>query len=93
MSIIKEEIIMLNGIKQRARVGPGGTVEIRAPELPEGVTVEVIVLLEPVEQDTTEYLLSTEENRNHLFKALKNIEDHQNLVVITPEEWNEKYSI
>lgn len=84
---------MLNGIKQRARVGPGGTVEIQSPELPEGKTVEVIILLVPVEQDTTEYLLSTKANRDHLHEALKNVETRQNLVVVTPEEWNEKYSI
>ncbi|MDZ7964729.1 MAG: hypothetical protein RM368_07090 [Nostoc sp. DedSLP03] len=37
---------MLNGLKQKAIVKPGGIVEICSPELPAGATVEVIVLLE-----------------------------------------------
>jgi antitoxin YefM len=81
------------GIKQRTRVGSGGTVMIQSPELPEGVLVEVIVLIEPSEQDTTDYLLSTEANRQHLLEALDHIEHRQDLVVITPEEWHEKYCL
>jgi len=37
---------MLNGLRQKAIVKPGGVVEICSPELPAGATVEVIVLLE-----------------------------------------------
>lgn len=37
---------MLNGLRKKAIVKPGGVVEIYSPELPTGVTVEVIVLLE-----------------------------------------------
>ncbi|MEH1904683.1 MAG: hypothetical protein V7L04_25585 [Nostoc sp.] len=37
---------MLNGLRQQAIVKPGGVVEISSPELPAGVTVEVIVLIE-----------------------------------------------
>ncbi|MBW4580241.1 MAG: hypothetical protein KME42_11810 [Tildeniella nuda ZEHNDER 1965/U140] len=37
---------MLNGLRQKVIVQPGGLVEVRSPELPAGVTVEVIVLLE-----------------------------------------------
>lgn len=37
---------MLNGLRQQAIVKTGGVVEISSPELPAGVTVEVIVLLE-----------------------------------------------
>ncbi|MDF5736262.1 MULTISPECIES: hypothetical protein [unclassified Nostoc] len=37
---------MLNGLRQKAIVKPGGVVEISSPELPAGVTVEVIVLIE-----------------------------------------------
>ena len=36
---------MLNELKQKAIVQPGGIIEIRSPELPIGATVEVIVLL------------------------------------------------
>ncbi|WP_193198939.1 hypothetical protein [Nostoc sp. MG11] len=42
---------MLNGLRQKAIVKPGGVVEICSPELPAGATVEVIVLLEsPLKQ-------------------------------------------
>lgn len=37
---------MINEIRQKAIVKPGGVVEISSPELPLGATVEVIVLLE-----------------------------------------------
>lgn len=38
---------MLNGIRQKAIVQPGGVVEICSPELPSGTTVEVIILMKP----------------------------------------------
>jgi hypothetical protein len=42
---------MLNGLRQKAIVKPGGVVEICSPELPAGATVEVIVLMEsPLKQ-------------------------------------------
>ncbi|NDJ22720.1 hypothetical protein GS682_13965 [Nostoc sp. B(2019)] len=42
---------MLNGLRQKAIVKPGGVVEICFPELPAGATVEVIVLMEsPLKQ-------------------------------------------
>lgn len=37
---------MLNGIRQEAIVQPGGVIQLQSAELPEGATVEVIVLLE-----------------------------------------------
>lgn len=37
---------MISGIKQRGVVGKNGTIEIQAPELPEGTVVEIIVLVE-----------------------------------------------
>ena len=66
---------MITGIRQKTVVGEGGKVEIRSPELPSGTLVDVIVLVEAVEQDTTEYLLSTEANRQHLSRALPDLEN------------------
>lgn len=37
---------MRNAIKQIVRVKPGGVIELRVPELPEGARAEVIVLVE-----------------------------------------------
>ncbi len=66
---------MIAGIRQKTIVGEGGKIEVLSPELPIGALVEVIILVEPVEQDTTEYLQSTEANRNHLLQALRDLED------------------
>lgn len=65
---------MINSIRQTTIVGEGGRVEIRSAELKPGSTVDVIVLVEP-EQDTTEYMLSTEANRQHLLQAMKEADD------------------
>jgi len=72
---------MITGIRERAIVKEGGKVEISSPDLPIGTEVEVIVLVE--EQDTTEYLLSTEANRRHLEQALEDLKH--------PEKFNYGY--
>ncbi|MBD2483213.1 MULTISPECIES: hypothetical protein [Planktothrix] len=94
---------MLSGIKQQVVVGKDGKIEIQTSELVEGMVVEVIVLVEQdvfntntnpsIKQDETEYLLSTQANRNHLMTAIQNIETKTNLVSFTHEEWNEEYNI
>jgi antitoxin YefM len=66
---------MITGVRQKTVVGEGGKIELSSPELPPGTLVEVIVLVEPEEQDTTEYLLSTEANREHLLQALRDLDD------------------
>lgn len=87
---------MLSGIKQQVVVGKDGKIEIQSSELAEGTVVEVIVLVEQdgsIQQDETEYLLSTEANRYHLMTAIQNIETKTHLVSFTPEKWNEEYNI
>ena len=37
---------MIQAIRERAIVKPGGTIEIRNPALPEGASAEVIVMIE-----------------------------------------------
>jgi hypothetical protein len=37
---------MVTAIRQHVTIGPGGVVEIRSPELPEGAEADVIVLVE-----------------------------------------------
>jgi hypothetical protein len=60
---------MINAIRQKTRVKPGGKLEISSPELPDDTLVEVIVFLLPEEeQDMTDYLLSTEANRQELYR-------------------------
>ncbi|MDZ7957445.1 MAG: hypothetical protein RMY34_06000 [Aulosira sp. DedQUE10] len=94
---------MLSGIKQQVVVGKDGKIEIQTSELAEGTVVEVIVLVAQdvvetntnqfIQQDETEYLLSSEANRYRLMAAIQNIETKTNLVSFTPEEWNEEYNI
>jgi antitoxin YefM len=94
---------MFSGIKQQVVVGKDGKIEIQTSELVEGSVVEVIVLVEQdvaeinanpsIQQDTTEYLLSTEANRHHLMTAIQDIETKTNLVSFAPEKWNEEYNI
>jgi antitoxin YefM len=87
------ETMMLNGLKQTAIVGPDGKIEISAAELPEGTQVEIIVLIIPPELDATDYLLSTEANRQQLLEAIDHVEKRYNLVTLTPEEWHEKHCL
>ncbi|AUT04063.1 hypothetical protein CLI64_28835 [Nostoc sp. CENA543] len=83
---------MLSGIKQKAIVGKDGKIELSTTELPEGTIVEVIVLVEqPTEEDETTYLLKSEANKKHLFKALENVEKG-NLIYVDLDEY-EKDSI
>lgn len=84
---------MLNALRQKILVKEGGKIEISSTELPAGVMVEVIVFLPEDEPDTTDYLLSTEANRQQLLKAIAHVEKRENLITFTPEEWHEKYRI
>jgi antitoxin YefM len=77
---------VITGIRQKTIVTDDGRIEFSSPELPIGALVEVIVLLEPVEQDTTEYLLSTEANRNHLLQALRDLDDPSCYIYVNPAE-------
>lgn len=77
---------MITAIRERATVKENGTVEISAPDLPVGTEVEVIVLVEEEEMDTTEYLLSTEANREHLMKALRDAEDPTKRIYVDIED-------
>lgn len=77
---------MIAGIRQKTLVGEGGKIEVLSPELPSGTLVEVIILVEPVEQDTTEYLLSTEANRGHLLQALRDLEDPSRYIYANPAD-------
>ncbi len=77
---------MITGIRQKTVVGEGGKIEFVSPELPSGTLVEVIVLVEPEEQDATEYLLSTEANRNHLLTALQDLDAPSRYIYRDPAE-------
>jgi antitoxin YefM len=84
---------VIRAIKQKGIVGREGKIEINSTELEEGTDVDIIILVSDTEPDTTEYLLSTKANRRELSEAIERIENKENLVTITAQEWHEKYSI
>jgi hypothetical protein len=84
---------MINGIKQRSVVGKGGKIEIASSELPEGATVEIIVLIDSSASDETDYLLADPANRQQLLQAIESAKNPDNLVVISAEEWHEQYRV
>jgi len=65
---------MMTEIRERTIVRRGGKIEIYSPDLTEGTEVEVLVLVDN-EMDATEYILSTEANREHLKRAMRDAED------------------
>ncbi|CAN5628977.1 hypothetical protein BH18ACI1_BH18ACI1_19040 [soil metagenome] len=75
---------MITGIREKTIVKENGMIEISAPDLPIGTEVEVIILVEE-EQDTTEYLLSTEANRRHLEQAMRDAEDPKKRIYVDIE--------
>ena len=77
---------MISGSRQRAVVGEGGKIELSSPDLPSGTLVEVIVLVEPEEQDTKEHLLSTEANRDHLLQAMQDLDTPSSYIYVDPAE-------
>lgn len=84
---------MIKAAKYSGEVGKAGKIEINTPELPEGTKVEIIILVEDSESDTTEYLLSTDANLQELFAAIERVEKDENLVIISSEDWHEKYCL
>jgi antitoxin YefM len=83
---LEGEKIMITGIRQKTIVKEDGKIEILSSGLPPGVTVEVIVFVDSEEQDTTEYLLSKEANRKHLYQALKDLEDRSTYTYVNPAD-------
>ncbi len=77
---------MLTGIREKTVVKENGTVEISVLDLPVGTEVEVIVLVEE-EMDTTEYLLSSEANREHLEEALEQLKHPENFIRFDMDEF------
>ena len=75
---------MITGIREKTFVKENGMVEVSAIDLPIGAQVEVIVLVED-EQDTTEYLLSTEANRKYLEQALEELKHPEKFVQVDIE--------
>lgn len=63
----------------------GGQLDLPPLDLPEGTIVEAILLIqEPNAIDETEYLLSTEANRQHLRESLELLKNRDNYIYVDP---------
>jgi antitoxin YefM len=83
----------MKAVKTKAIVNKQGTIELLDMDISEGTEVEIIVLVPNSETDTTEYLLSTEANKKELLEAIERVKNPENMVIITPQQWHEKYSV
>jgi antitoxin YefM len=73
---------MITGIREITTVKEGGKIEISSLSFPIGTKVEVLILAEDCEQDTTEYLLSTEANRRHLEESIRDSKNTEKLTYV-----------
>ncbi|ACK66546.1 conserved hypothetical protein [Rippkaea orientalis PCC 8801] len=82
---------MLKSLKQKVIVGQNGKIEVPATELIEGTTVEIIILVEPEnEENETTYLLQSEANKKQLLKSLENA-NQGNLIEVDLDEYEKNY--
>ena len=73
---------MITEIREKTLVKEGGKIEISSSDLPIGTKVEVIVLVEGEQEDSTAYLLSTEANRQHLKEAMLDAKNPEKLIYV-----------
>lgn len=76
---------MIHGLRKKLVINEEGRVEINSPDLHRGDTVEIIVLVNP-EQDETEYLLSNETNKAHLRESLQQLEKKDEYKYVDPDK-------
>lgn len=81
---------MITSIRERTTVKNGGRVEVYASGLDDGTEVEVLIFLAG-EMDETEYLLSTEANRERLLKAARNLDDKERRISIDLDEYEKTF--
>jgi antitoxin YefM len=72
----------MNAFKYRTTI-KNGQLDLPNLDLPEGTVVEAILLMvESNEEDQTDYLLSTEANRQHLKEAVELLKNPQNYIYV-----------
>ena len=72
----------MNALKYKTTV-KDGQLDLPPLDLPEGTIVEAILLIDKSENiDETDYLLSTEANREHLAEALDLLKNPQNYIYV-----------
>ena len=74
----------MNTLKYKTTI-KDGQLDLPPLDLPEGTVVEAILLIkESSETDETDYLLSTEANRQHLKEALESLKNSENYIYVDP---------
>ncbi len=72
----------MNALKYRTTI-KNGQLDLPNLDLPEGTVIEAILLMvESNEGDETDYLLSTEANRQHLKEAIESLKNPQNYIYV-----------
>jgi hypothetical protein len=76
----------MNALKYQTII-KNGQLELPPLNLPEGTVVEAILLIqEPDPMDETDYLLSTEANRQHLKEAVELLRNPDNYIYVDPAQ-------
>ncbi|NEQ39328.1 MAG: hypothetical protein F6K40_24975 [Okeania sp. SIO3I5] len=72
----------MNTLKYQTTI-KNGQLNLPPLDLPEGTVVEVILLIkESAQTDETDYLLSTEANRQHLKEAVELLKNPDNYIYV-----------
>lgn len=72
----------MNALKYRTTI-KNGQLDLPNLDLPEGTVIEAILLMvESNESDETDYLLSTEANRQYLKEAIESLKNPQNYIYV-----------
>ena len=83
---------MQNLIREFLTVETTGSVTVTSPELTEGSKVQVLIVFENgwEEMDETDYLLSTEANKERMDEAVEELKHPDNFVPIDMEEYEKR---
>ena len=74
----------MNALKYKTII-KDGQLDLPPLDLPEGTVVEAILLIkESTETNETDYLLSTEANRQHLKEAVELLKNPDNYIYVDP---------
>lgn len=80
----------MNALKYRTTI-KNGQLDLPKLDLPEGTVIEAILLMvESNESDETDYLLSTEANRQYLKEAIESLKNPQNYIYVNSADLWEK---